>query len=93
MKFNKSRVFTSLNAENIPLNTWVYVANNLNSLRTKVENDSSEEYLLIEVLSDSNDRRFRTKDPDTLWNLAYPLRFDIPHSKAEMELNLENNLP
>lgn len=57
MKFDISKVYTAVNAEQLKVGSKVIVANNLDALRKKVEFGSVLD-TLTEVLDESNEYRF-----------------------------------
>lgn len=69
MEFDKSRVYTALNADEVKIGSKVICANNINSLKRKV-NDEYEITEIKEILLEDNERRFRTKFSG-LWPLVY----------------------
>nr|DAI09829.1 MAG TPA: hypothetical protein [Caudoviricetes sp.] len=61
MEFDKSRVYTALNADELKVGSTVIVANDLRSLRTKVEKfDNSYEVQIRDILIESAMHRFET---------------------------------
>ncbi len=69
MEFDKSKVYTALNADELKIGSKVICANNLDSLRRKV-NEDSDITEVREIVDESNERRFRTEFSG-LWPLAY----------------------
>lgn len=66
MEFDKSRVFTALNADEIKVGSKGYFADNLRSLRGAAEEECSMAYGEIEeIMNNSYGCRFRKKDGDT----------------------------
>ena len=71
MEFDKSRVYTALNADELKVGSTVIVANDLRSLRTKVEKfDNSYKVQLGDILSEAAIHRFETTSGYT-YVLAY----------------------
>ena len=63
MEFDKNRVYTALNADELKVGSTVIVANDLRSLRAKVEKfDNSYEIHLSDILSESAMHRFENAD-------------------------------
>lgn len=75
MEFDKSRVYTALNAEELKVGSKVIVANNINSLKCKVQRTIFNECDIMEVkniFDESNERRFQLTCKG-----AYPLAYLI----------------
>lgn len=72
MEFDKSRVYTALNADELKAGDKVIVADDMASLRTNVE-DNQEPFVLMEVLIEDERARFRAKKYTAFndWLLAY----------------------
>ena len=71
MEFDKNRVYTALNADELKVGSTVIVANDLRSLRAKVEKfDNSYEIHLSDILSESAMHRFEIAS-EYLYVLAY----------------------
>jgi len=71
MEFDKSRVYTALNADELKVGSTVIVANDLRRLRVKVEKfDNSYRILLSNILSETVIHRFETASGYT-YVLAY----------------------
>lgn len=69
MEFDKRKVYTALNADELKLGSKVICANTLVSLKSKVrEGDEITE--IKEILEENNERRFRTEFSG-LWPLVY----------------------
>ncbi|MGP1474113.1 MAG: hypothetical protein ACTTJ1_01765 [Treponema sp.] len=63
MEFDKSRVYTALNADELKVGSTVIVANDLRSLRAKVEKfDNSYKVQIRDILSEAAMRRFEAAD-------------------------------
>lgn len=60
MKFDKSRVYTTLNADELKVGSKVIVANNLEFLKTRVAAETCQ-YELKAVLTDDCEYRFKTE--------------------------------
>lgn len=83
MEFDKSRVFTSVNADELKDGSKVIVADSIYELKKKVSSSSSNQYIVMldRVNSDNFDKRFRVQtysachlednDIYTDYNLAY----------------------
>lgn len=69
MEFDKNRIYTAANADELKIGSKVICANNLDSLRRKVyeDRDITE---VKEILEENNERRFRTEFSG-LWPLVY----------------------
>lgn len=69
MEFDKSKVYTAANADEVKIGSKVICADTLDSLKNKVneEDDITE---VREILRESNERRFRTEFSG-LWPLVY----------------------
>lgn len=66
MEFDKSRVFTVLNADEVKIGSSGYFADNLRSLRVAAEEECSGAYGEIEeIMNNSYGCRFRKKNGDT----------------------------
>ena len=62
MKFDKSRVYTALNADELKIGSKVIVANNIDSLKCKVQCTILNEcdiFKVKNILDESNERRFQ----------------------------------
>lgn len=71
MTFDKSRVYTALNADELKVGSIVYVANSLAGLKETVINESILLKHKIQAIRSENERtRFYVED-DTDWFLAY----------------------
>lgn len=71
MEFDKSRVYTALNADELKVGSTVIVANNLRSLRAKVENfDNSYEVHISYIRPEAVIHRFETSS-GYVYVLAY----------------------
>lgn len=69
MEFDKSRVYTALNADELKIGSKVICANTLDSLKCKVDKER-EITEVKEILEGDNERRFRTEFKG-LWPLVY----------------------
>ena len=69
MEFDRSKVYTALNADELKIGSKVICANTLDSLRYKVR-DENEITEVKEILKGDNERRFRTEFKG-LWPLVY----------------------
>lgn len=69
MEFDKSKVYTSVNADELKVGSKVYVADAISSIREMVENDS-DKIDTIECI-EAEDEEARFFDAYTHWHLAY----------------------
>lgn len=71
MEFDKSKVFTAFNAEELKIGSKCIFANSVDSLESQVEADSYSTYIqrLDQVMGKSSTNRF--KSGDKTYNLAY----------------------
>ena len=69
MEFDKSKVYTALNADELKVGSKVIVANNMESLKCKVD-DESDITEVVEIFGENCERRFKTASTDS-WPLAY----------------------
>ena len=71
MEFDKSRVYTALNADELKVDSKVYVSDNMYYLKKCVE-DNLESCILTEVLWEKEANRFCIDDMfNEKWQLAY----------------------
>ena len=70
MEFQKARVFTALNADELKIGSKVICANNLDSLRRKVYEDCDITEVK-EILNENYERRFQEAIFNASWPLAY----------------------
>ena len=72
MKFDKNRVYTAINADELKIGSKVIVADYLESLRLQVEANSYPTYIkeLTYIMGTSSTNRFKTNDNKT-YNLCY----------------------
>ena len=59
MEFDKSKVYTALNADELKVGSGCIFANNLDSLKCKVE-EGTDIRPIVQILNDSCERRFKT---------------------------------
>lgn len=75
MEFDKSKVYTALNADNIIVGSKGYFADNLYELEEIVLRDDKDTFFIIkEILSKDENFRFLAENcngSDTSWNLFY----------------------
>lgn len=65
MEFDKSKVYTALNADEVKPGSRVFVADNLTALKRKVKENLLEDlFTLNKVLSAESSYRFRTENTD-----------------------------
>ena len=72
MKFDKSRVYTALNADELPIGSRCVFADTIHDLRKKVESDSVQRsvYVLRSICDSSKMERFE-EDDNAVFLLAY----------------------
>ena len=71
MEFDKSKVYTAVNADELKVGSKVYVSDNIYYLRECVE-DNFESCILTRVLSEKEPKRFCIDDKSNeKWQLAY----------------------
>ena len=71
MTFDKSRVYTALNADELKVGSEVYVSDNMYYLKKCVE-DNLESCILARVMSEKEPKRFCIDDMiNEQWQLAY----------------------
>lgn len=70
MTFDKSRVYTALNADELKIGSKVYVSDNMYYLKKCVE-DNLESCILTEVLLEKEASRFCIDKSNEQWQLAY----------------------
>lgn len=68
MEYDKSRVYTALNADELKVGSVVYVADDLSTLKSKVL-EELEDFILLKVRQEDECRRFVANDYN--WSLAY----------------------
>lgn len=68
MEFDKSRVYTALNADELKIGSKIIFADNLLGLKQNVKRNNIT--ILSEIRDESNLSRFKVEDGRT-WNLAY----------------------
>ena len=75
MKFEKYKVFTALDADDLKVGSKVIVADSMYALQKSVEetNETYENFVvkLVAVNDCSCPKRFKTSEPFLDWNLAY----------------------
>ena len=70
MTFDKSKVYTALNADELKVGSKVYVSDNMYYLKKCVE-DNLESCILTEVLLEKEANRFCIDKSNEQWQLAY----------------------
>ncbi|MGI5060566.1 hypothetical protein E4N89_06225 [Treponema denticola] len=70
MEFDKSKVYTSLNADELKVGSKVYVSDNIAYLRECIE-DNFESCILTRVMSEKEAKRFCIDKSCEKWQLAY----------------------
>lgn len=71
MKFDLSRVYTAVNADELKVGSRCIFANNLDSLKCKVE-EGTEIRPIVQILENSYERRFKTN-----FTGSYPLAYFV----------------
>ena len=98
MDFDKSRVFTVLNAEELNVGTRVLVADNLDVLKQKVnaydkeddEHEATEPATIVKILDEDKCKRFKVRFDEVDREYEYALVYVIPcterpfHNLAEL---------
>lgn len=69
MEFDKSRVYTALNADELKIGSTCIFADSLGALRDYVKSDCTKE-MLKGIEDEHEEERFRS-ERDSLWHLAY----------------------
>lgn len=69
MEFDKSRVYTALNADELPIGSICIFANTLGGLRTYVECDCAK--CTLKVVADEHEEARFGNEQDLFWCLAY----------------------
>ncbi|WP_444818473.1 hypothetical protein E4N82_09075 [Treponema denticola] len=70
MKFDKSKVYTAVNADELKVGSKVYVSDNIAYLRECIE-DNFESCILTRVMSEKEAKRFCIDKSCEKWQLAY----------------------
>ena len=70
MEFDKSRVYTAVNADELKVGSKVYVSDNIAYLRECIE-DNFESCILTRVMSEKEAKRFCIDKSCEKWQLAY----------------------
>ena len=70
MEFDKSKVYTAVNADELKVGSKVYVSDNIYYLRECVE-DNFESCILARVMSEKEPKRFCIDKSNEKWQLAY----------------------
>ena len=70
MEFDKSKVYTSLNADELKIGSKVYVSDNMYYLKKCVE-DNFESCILARVMSEKEPKRFCIDKSNEKWQLVY----------------------
>ena len=70
MEFDKSRVYTAVNADELKVGSKVYVSDNIYYLRECIE-DNFESCILTRVMSEKEPKRFCIDKSNEKWQLAY----------------------
>ena len=71
MEFNKSKVYTALNADEVKIGSKGYFANNIANLKDKVELSNLVLCEVSEILDESDKFRFKSEVTGELFNLFY----------------------
>ena len=73
MEFDKSKVYTALNADELKIGSKVIVGDTVDALRNRVQNGTTP-LTLSEIRRDSYERRFRVEEytePESVFSFAY----------------------
>lgn len=70
MEFDKSKVYTAVNADELKVGSKVYVSDNIYYLRECVE-DNFESCILARVMSEKEPKRFCIDTSNEKWQLVY----------------------
>ena len=70
MEFDKSKVYTAVNADELKVGSKVYVSDNIYYLRECVE-DNFESCILARVMSEKEPKRFCIDKSNEKWQLVY----------------------
>jgi len=71
MRFNKSKVYTAANADEVKIGSKGYFANNIANLKDKVELSNLSLFEVTEILDESDKFRFKSEVTGELFNLFY----------------------
>lgn len=71
MEFDKSRVYTSVNADELKVGSKIIVADSLKDLQCRVEEENWVADILESVYSSLEKDRFKVKESQVGFNLAY----------------------
>ena len=78
MEFDKSRVYTAVNADELPIGSICIFANTLGDLRTYVECDCAK--CTLKVVADEHEEARFGNEQDLFWCLAYLIE---PHAEPK----------
>ena len=79
MEFDKSKVYTALNADEVKIGSKGYFANNIANLKDKVELSNLSLFEVTEILDESDKFRFKSEVTGEVFNLFY--LFEEPQEK------------
>ena len=76
MEFNKSRIYTAVNADELKIGSKVYVADTLADLQNRVTSNTCEKHIckVVEILPPSYNPRIKVENSDGSvygWHFAY----------------------
>ena len=71
MEFDKSKVYTALNADEVKVGSKGYFANNIANLKDKVELSNLSLFEVTEILDESDKFRFKSEVTGEVFNLFY----------------------
>ena len=71
MEFDKSKVYTALNTDEVKTGSKGYFANNIANLKDKVELSNLSLFEVTEILDESDKFRFKSEVTGELFNLFY----------------------
>lgn len=72
MEFDKSKVYTALNADELPIGSRCVFADTIHDLRKKVESDSVQRYVyVLRAICDSSKMERFEEDDNAVFLLAY----------------------
>ena len=71
MEFDKSKVYTALNADEVKIGSKGYFANNIANLKDKVELSNLSLFEVTEILDESDKFRFKSEVTGEVFNLFY----------------------
>lgn len=84
MEFDKSKVYTAVNADELKVGSKVYVSDNIYYLRECVE-DNFESCILARVMSEKEPKRFCIDKSNEKWQLVYLIEPPAEHKYKPFE--------